>query len=215
MNTLLNSYMKIPLIAILRGIKPDEVLEVAQTLVTSGFTMIEVPLGSPDALTSIGLLSKTFGKNILIGAGTVITSQQVQQVADVSGRLIVSPNNNPHVIKATKALNMVSIPGAATPTEVLCAIDAGADAIKAFPAEMLPPSAIKSWRAVMPKNFPIFAVGGINTHNILKYTDAGVNGFGLGSNLYKNGKSLSKISADAIELIDHTVKSFEKTKSSN
>jgi 2-dehydro-3-deoxyphosphogalactonate aldolase len=215
MTTTLHSYMKIPLIAILRGIKPDEVLDVAQELVKSGFTMIEVPLGSPDALTSIRLLSETYADSILIGAGTVTSQQQVQQVADAGGKLIVSPNNNPQVIKLTKTLNMVSIPGAATPTEVLSAIESGADAIKAFPAEMLPPSAIKSWRVVMPENFPIFAVGGMNTNNILKYINAGVNGFGLGSNLYKKGKSLSKISADANELVQQSVRFFETAKTCN
>lgn len=199
--------MAMPLIAILRGVKPDEVIAVTESLIAEGFTMVEVPLNSPDALKSIQLLSEKFGEQALIGAGTVLNIKQVQQVADAGGKLIVSPNANVDVIKKTKALAMISIPGVATPTELFSAIDAGADSVKAFPAEMLPINAIKSWRAVMPSDFPIFAVGGVNVSNMAAYKSAGVDGFGLGSNLYKSGKSLSDVQVDAKAFID-TAKEF-------
>lgn len=193
----LKQNMAMPLIAIIRGVKPDEVIAVTQSLIDEGFTMVEVPLNSPDALKSIQLISKEFGEQILIGAGTVLNTEQVQQVADAGGKLIVSPNANVDVIKKTKSLGLVSIPGVATPTEIFSAIDAGADGVKAFPADMLPKSAFKSWRAVMPKDFPIFAVGGINVSNMAAYKSAGVDGFGFGSNLYKSGKSLLAVRDDA------------------
>jgi len=198
----LGKHMKMPLIAILRGISTEEVVAVTGSLIAEGFTMIEVPLNSPNALKSIQLLSEKFGEQALIGAGTVLNIKQVQQVADAGGKLIVSPNANVDVIKKTKALAMISIPGVATPTELFSAMDAGADSVKAFPAEMLPINAIKSWRAVMPIDFPIFAVGGVNVSNMPAYKSAGVDGFGLGSNLYKSGKSLSDVQVDAKAFID-------------
>ncbi len=191
-----------PLIAILRGVRPDEVIAVAETIIAEGFTMIEVPLNSPNALKSIQLLSEEFGEQVLICAGTVLNINQVQQVADAGGKLIVSPNANVDVIKKTKALAMISIPGVITLTELFLAIDAGADGVKAFPVEMLPLNAIKSWRTVIPSDFPIFAVGGVNVNNMAGYKSAGVDGFGLGSNLYKSGKSLSDVRVDAQAFID-------------
>lgn len=189
--------MAMPLIAILRGVKSNEVIAVTEALITEGFTMIEVPLNSPGALVSIQLLSEKFGEQVLIGAGTVLNINQVQQVADAGGKLIVSPNANVDVIEKTKALAMISIPGVATPTELFSAIDAGADGVKAFPAEMLSVNVIKSWRAVMPSDFPLFAVGGVNVSNMAAYKCAGVDGFGLGGNLYKSGKSLLDVRVDA------------------
>lgn len=194
--------MVMPLIAILRGVRSEEVIDVTESLIAEGFTMIEVPLNSPDALKSIQLISDKFGEQVLIGAGTVLNTEQVQQVADAGGKLIVSPNANIDVIKKAKTLDMVSIPGVATPSELFSAIDAGADAVKAFPAEMLPVNAIKSWRAVMPSDFPIFAVGGVNVNNMKAYKIAGVDGFGLGNSLYKSGKSLSDVQMDAKAFID-------------
>ncbi|NQY87387.1 MAG: 2-dehydro-3-deoxy-6-phosphogalactonate aldolase [Colwellia sp.] len=199
--------MAMPLIAILRGVRPDEVIAVTESLIAEGFTMVEVPLNSPDALKSIQLLSEKFGEQVLIGAGTVLNIKQVQQVANAGGKLIVSPNANIGVIEKTKNLGMISIPGVATPTELFSAIDAGADGVKAFPAEMLPENAIKSWRAVMPSDFPIFAVGGVNINNMAAYKSAGVDGFGLGSNLYRSGKRLSEIRVDAQAFI-HAAKEF-------
>lgn len=198
----LKDNMTMPLIAILRGIKPAEVIVVTESIIAEGFTMIEVPLNSIDALKSIQLISEKFGNQVLIGAGTVLNIEQVQQVADAGGKLIVSPNTNIDVIKKTKSLGLVSIPGVATPTEIFSAIDAGADGVKAFPAEMLPEKVIKSWRAVMPSEIPIFAVGGINRTNMAAYISAGVDGFGFGNNLYKSGKSLSDVRVDAKALID-------------
>ncbi|MGK0270868.1 MAG: 2-dehydro-3-deoxyphosphogalactonate aldolase [Cocleimonas sp.] len=197
MNTLLKQNMKLPLIAILRGVSSEDVIAVTECLIAEGFTMIEVPLNSPNALNSIQLISKKFGEKILIGAGTVLNIEQVLQVYDAGGKLIVSPNANVKVIEKTKTLGMISIPGVATPTELFSAIDAGADGVKAFPAEMLPENAIKSWRAVMPANFPIFAVGGIHVGNMSAYKKAGIDGFGLGSNLYKSDKSLLDVRIDA------------------
>lgn len=207
MTDYLKKNMAMPLIAILRGVRPEEVIAVSEILIAQGFTMIEVPLNSPDALKSIQILCDKFAEHVLIGAGTVLNIEQVQQVADVGGKLIVSPNANIGVIEKTKILDMVSIPGVATPTELFAAIDAGADGVKAFPAEMLPENAIKSWRAVIPTDFPIFAVGGINVSNMATYKSAGIDGFGLGSNLYKSGKSLSDVRVDAQAFID-TAKGF-------
>jgi len=204
MRVCLRQHMKSPLIAILRGVCPTEVVAVTECLIAEGFTMIEVPLNSPDALKSISLISEQFGEKALIGAGTVLNTEQAQQVADAGGKLIVSPNVNVDVIKKAKALGMVCVPGAATPTEVFLAIDAGADGVKAFPAEMLSENVIKSWRAVVPADFPIFAVGGINSGNMGSYRKVGIDGFGLGSNLYKSGKSLEDIKFDARGLV-HTV----------
>lgn len=193
--------MSTPLIAILRGVTPVEVVEITGALIDEGFTMIEVPLNSPDALTSVKLISEIYGNRVLIGAGTVLTVEQVKAVAAVGGKLIVSPNINADVVKRSKELGLISVPGVATPTEMFNAIDAGADAVKAFPADMFPPSTIKSWCAVMPEDFHILAVGGITPDNMAAYIACGVKGFGIGSNLYKSGKSLNDLRSDAKKFI--------------
>ncbi|MCH1925703.1 2-dehydro-3-deoxy-6-phosphogalactonate aldolase [Shewanella sp. C32] len=197
----LNSYMTMPLIAILRGITNDEVVDVTAALIEEGFTMIEVPLNSPNAVESIRRIVAAFGDKALIGAGTVLTVEQVDAVAAVGGKLIVSPNMNPAVIKRTKELGMISAPGVATPTELFAAIEAGADAAKAFPADAIPPSTVKAWTSVAPKGYPILAVGGIHAGNMADYLRAGAVGFGIGSNLYKPGKTVAEVRAVAKDMI--------------
>ena len=191
---MLDRYIKdLPLIAILRGITPGEVISVAEVLVDAGIVIIEVPLNSPDACMSIQILAKRYQKKALIGAGTVLSVDEVIAVRKAGAGLVVSPNMNTTVISETKRRNMVSIPGSCTPTEILGALAAGADAVKLFPAEMISPVTVSAIRAVLPLDFPLFAVGGIHAENIPDYIQHGINGFGIGSTLYKRGKSLSEI----------------------
>ena len=191
---MLDRYMKeLPLIAILRGITPEGVVSVADILVDAGITMIEVPLNSPDPYTSIQILAKRYRNKALIGAGTVLHKSEVSAVEQAGARMVVSPNTNVVVISEARRLNMVSIPGSYTPTEILDAIAARADAVKLFPAEMISPVAVRAIRAVLPPRFPLFAVGGINAENMPGFIHNGVDGFGIGSTLYKREKPLSEI----------------------
>jgi 2-dehydro-3-deoxyphosphogalactonate aldolase len=200
---MINDYLSsLPLIAILRGVTPVEIVPVGRTLYEAGFRVIEIPLNSPDPYESIRLLSKELGEDCLIGAGTVLNEQQVADVAWAGGRLVVSPNANVSVIKATKAAGMASAPGVATPTEGYAALDAGADGLKLFPAEQLGPSVLKAWRAVFPKDLPMLPVGGITPNNMTPYVQAGANGFGLGSALYKPGLSVDQVAANAAAFAD-------------
>ena len=194
----LQSYLnELPLVAILRGITPDETIGIVDAIYQAGFRMVEVPLNSPKPLKSIERIANEFGDRMLVGAGTVLTSQQAQDVNTAGGRLIVSPNTNVDVICASVSLGLVSLPGVATPSEAFSAIDAGAHGVKAFPAEMVTPAVLKSWKSVLPANLPTLAVGGIDTSNIATYWHAGANGFGLGGALYKAGKSVDAVAADA------------------
>ena len=195
---MLENYMNdLPLIAILRGITPVEVTGVADILVEAGITMIEVPLNSPDACASIQTLARRYGKEALIGAGTVLQVGEVTAVEQAGARLVVSPDTNNAVISEVKQLNMVSIPGGCTPTEILNAISAGADAVKLFPAELISPAAVRAIRAVVPSGFPLFAVGGIHAENMPLYAQNGISGFGIGSTLYRKGKPSAEIRRDA------------------
>lgn len=187
----------LPLIAILRGVTPDEILPVGRALHAAGFRVIEIPLNSPDPLESIRRLTAELGNDCLIGAGTVLTEQQVKDVAAAGGRLVVSPNANLAVIRATKAAGLVSAPGVATPSEGFAALEAGADALKLFPAEQLGPAVLKAWRAVFPKDLPMLPVGGITPDNMTPYVNAGANGFGLGSALYKPGLTAEQVGSNA------------------
>ena len=199
---MLDEYMKdLPLIAILRGITPGEVIAVASVLVDAGIVMIEVPMNSPDASTSIQMLATNYKNKALIGAGTVLSVDEVIAARKAGARLAVSPNTNAAVIAETKRSNMISIPGCCTPTEILAAIAAGADAVKLFPAEMISPATVKAVQAVLPPQFPLFAVGGIHAENMKHYMQHGINGFGIGSALYKPGKSLTDIRRDLISLV--------------
>ncbi len=179
---------QLPLIAILRGLKPDEAVTVGQALFDAGFCILEVPLNSPRPLTSIGLLREHFGERCLIGAGTVLSSTQVDEVAAAGGQLIVMPHSDVGVIAAAKRAGLVCTPGAATPTEAFAALAAGADALKIFPAEQVSPAVIKAWRAVLPRDLALLPVGGITPDNMAEYVAAGANGFGIGSALYAPGR---------------------------
>lgn len=195
---MLDTYLKdLPLIAILRGVTPDEIVPIGRALYDAGFRVIEIPLNSPQPYESIRRLTAELGESCLIGAGTVLTEAQVAEVDAAGGRLIVSPNANLAVIRASKAAGLVSAPGVATPSEGFAALDAGADSLKLFPAEQLGPAVVKAWRAVFPKELALLPVGGITPDNMGPYVAAGANGFGLGSALYKPGLSAAQVSANA------------------
>ena len=178
-----------PLIAIIRGVKPDEVEAIGDALYEGGIRIIEVPLNSPDPLASIGRLGARLGDRALIGAGTVLQPREVEAVRAAGGQLIVSPSANPGVIAASAAAGMVSCPGCFTPTEAFSALDAGAHALKLFPAEAATPAVLKAMRTVLPKDVPILVVGGVTTDSMRPWLAAGANGFGLGSGLYRPGQS--------------------------
>lgn len=182
-----------PLIAILRGIRPDEVIAVAEAAVAAGFRLVEVPLNSPEPYESIARLATILGGRALIGAGTVLTVAEVGQVAKAGGRAIISPNFNPDVVRAAKSLGMLALPGIATPSEAFAALAAGADALKLFPAEILPPVAVKAMLAVLPKGTRLIPVGGITPETIPPYLAAGARGFGIGSALYKPGMTAEAV----------------------
>ena len=180
-------FAELPLIAILRGITPNEAIDIGLALVETGFRVIEVPLNSPEPVESIRRLATALGDRATVGAGTVRSAAEVAEVAAVGGRLIVSPHMSPQVILATKQAGLMSGPGVATPTEAFAAIEAGADFLKLFPAEQFGPAIVKAWRAVLPKGMPLVPVGGITPESMAAYVAAGAAGFGLGSALYKPG----------------------------
>ncbi len=177
----------LPLVAVLRGISPPEVPDVADALTGAGFRVLEVTLNSPDPFDSIRALTARCGATCLVGAGTVIDPSDVERVREAGGRLIVMPHADVAVIREAKRQGMICVPGVATPTEAFAALAAGADGLKMFPAEALPPAALRAWRAVLPKPTLVFAVGGMRPDNLLPYWEAGADGFGTGSNLYKPG----------------------------
>jgi 2-dehydro-3-deoxyphosphogalactonate aldolase len=178
-----------PLVAIIRGVKPDEAAAIGEAIYESGIRIIEVPLNSPDPLRSIDRLARAFGERMLVGAGTVLDPTDVGRVWDAGGRLIVSPDTNIDVIAATATIDLVSSPGYFTPSEAFAAIGAGATTLKLFPAEAATPAVLKAQLAVLPKDVPIMAVGGIKPDNMRPWLDAGAAGFGLGGGLYKPGQS--------------------------
>jgi 2-dehydro-3-deoxyphosphogalactonate aldolase len=183
------------LVAILRGIRADEVEAVGDALVEAGIVMIEVPLNSPDPLASIARLAKRYGPEVLIGAGTVLSESDVANVRAAGGRLIVSPNVNPQVIRASEGL--ISLPGYFTPTEAFAALDAGATGLKLFPAEGASPSYLKAQRAVLPKHVPLLAVGGVSADNLGEWMAAGAQGAGIGSALYAPGLTATEVAERA------------------
>jgi len=190
-----------PLVAILRGLEPERAVAVGEVLVECGFDIIEVPLNSPDPMISIAALVEALGDRALIGAGTVLAEAEVDQLATIGARLVVSPNGNPAVIRRTAAHGMVSLPGVLTPTEMFAALEAGATGLKIFPAEMVSPAIISAVRAVLPPAVPLLAVSGINAGNMGDYLGAGIAGFGIGGSLFKPGKPLDKIAADARAIV--------------
>lgn len=188
---------QLPLVAILRGVKPDEVEAIADSLYAEGFRVIEVPLNSPQALESIGRLARRMPEDAIIGAGTVLNADAVRDVQIAGGRVIVMPHADVAVIRVAKARGMACVPGAATPTEAFAALQAGADAIKLFPAELVTPPVVKAMRAVLPRDLRLLPVGGIAPETMAVYRQAGASGFGLGSALYSPGLSAADVAQRA------------------
>ena len=185
------------LIAILRGVRPDEAEAVGQALYQAGFRVIEVPLNSPDPYTSIRALRDSLPADCLIGAGTVLTPEQVEQVKAAGGQVIVMPHSDAKVLRAAKAAGLYLSPGVATPTEAFAALAEGADVLKLFPAEQMGPAVIKAWLAVLPGGTLLLPVGGITPDNMQVFTDAGAKGFGLGSGLFKPGMTVEQVASRA------------------
>lgn len=187
----------LPLVAILRGVRPEEVVAVGEALLAEGFRVVEVPLNSPEPVESIRRLAAALGDRALVGAGTATTPDQVREVAEAGGKLIVMPHGDPAVISAAKAHGMLCTPGVATPTEGFAALAAGADALKLFPAEMLGPPVLKAMRSVFPKGTMFLPVGGVSPTTMTPFVEAGATGFGLGSALYKPGASAEEVGRNA------------------
>jgi 2-dehydro-3-deoxyphosphogalactonate aldolase len=187
----------LPLVAVLRGIAPDEIPAIADALIGEGFRILEVPLNSPQPFESIRRLAAAHAAHCLVGAGTVLDPADVARVRDAGGRLIVMPHADTAVIREAKRLAMVCLPGVATPTEAFAALAAGADGLKMFPAEAMVPAALRAWRAVLPKGTLVFAVGGIRPDNMAPWWAEGAAGFGTGSNLYKPGADATQVRAGA------------------
>jgi 2-dehydro-3-deoxyphosphogalactonate aldolase len=189
------------IIAILRGIKPEEAEPVCEALLEAGLTTIEIPLNSPQPLKSIGMLARKFGSVATIGAGTVLTAQEVRDVADAGGRIIVSPSFDAEVVAETKSRKLASWPGVLTPSECFAALKAGADGLKIFPCSVIGPAGVKAMRAVLPPQTSIYAVGGAGPANFATWFAAGINGFGIGTALYEPGRTVAQLRQAAREIV--------------
>ena len=189
------------IIAILRGVSPEEAEPVCEALLEAGLTTIEIPLNSPRPLQSIATLAKKFGSQAVIGAGTVLTPREVRDVANAGGRIIVSPSFDAEVVAETKALKLASWPGVLTPSECFAALKAGADGLKIFPCSVVGPAGVKAMRAVLPTNTAIYAVGGAGPANFAEWFGAGITGFGIGTALYQPGNSLAQLRKAASEIV--------------
>jgi 2-dehydro-3-deoxyphosphogalactonate aldolase len=190
-----------PIVAILRGVRPEECIDIVAALDAAGIAIVEVPLNSPDPVESIGRLAARFGGHMLVGAGTVMTPRQVAEIADAGGRLIVTPHAAGGVVREAKTRGLLACPGMFTPTEAFAMLELGADGLKLFPAEAGSPSVLKAMRAVLPSGTAILPVGGIEAANMVAWREAGAAGFGVGSSIYKPGDSAEIVAAKARRLI--------------
>jgi 2-dehydro-3-deoxyphosphogalactonate aldolase len=190
-----------PLIAILRGVKPDEVLAIGEALERQGIAIVEVPLNSPQPMESIARLAREFGERLLIGAGTVMTTAQVAEIARAGGRLVVTPHADAVVMRAAKETGLLAVPGFFTPTEAFAMLAEGADALKLFPAEAASPAVLRALRAVLPAGTAVLPVGGIDASNMAEWRTAGAAGFGIGSAIYRVGDSPATVGAKAHALV--------------
>ncbi|TMJ03686.1 MAG: 2-dehydro-3-deoxy-6-phosphogalactonate aldolase [Alphaproteobacteria bacterium] len=190
-----------PIAAILRGVTPDEVDAIGDALVDAGIVIIEVPLNSPQPFDSIKRLAARHGRRALVGAGTVLEAADAARVAAAGGRLIVAPNFDADVVRAAKAAGLAALPGVMTPSEGFAALRAGADGLKLFPAEIIPPAVFKAWRAVFPAATLLLAVGGVGVDNIASYRKAGASGYGIGSALYQPGRPAAELARLARALV--------------
>lgn len=191
----------LPLVAILRGIRPDEVAGIGLKIYEAGFRLVEVPLNSPDPFASIAALRRALPDDVLVGAGTVLALDHIEQLAACGGNLVVMPHADSTLIRAAKAAGLLCVPGIVTPTEALAALAAGADALKIFPAELVTPAILKAIRVILPRGTRLLPVGGITSDNMQPYVDAGAAGFGLGSALYKPGITVEQAAANARKFV--------------
>lgn len=201
MMTFLNRLDALPLVAILRGLTPEEAVEIGETVVEAGFTCLEVPLNSPRPLDSIRRLRDALGDRAMVGAGTVLTPEAVRDVVEAGGQLIISPNADPAVIRETVAAGALSMPGVFTATEAFMALAAGAQVLKLFPSEVAGPAGLKALRAVLPAGQRLYAVGGVTPSTLLEWRQAGASGFGIGGALYKPGMSAVEVGSRAREFV--------------
>ena len=192
----------LPLVAILRGIQPQEAADIGVCLVEAGFRLIEVPLNSSDPFSSIAALRRALPADVLVGAGTVLEVRQIERLCDCGADLAVMPHADPALIRAAKTAGLVCVPGVATPTEAFAALAAGADALKIFPAELVTPAVLKAMCAILPKGCGLLPVGGITPESVKPYVDAGATGFGLGSALYKPGMTVEQVGASARQFVE-------------